>query len=138
MTTTPELYPLAMTFIAQHQAQHLEHDRHLLVERCIAHLIDAAGVSASTAEDAALQAVGEIESGCRREYIDLARATAYAVFVHDPVNGRKRVFTVADLMGLVRTPALASQPVPSTRTLSHHGMPMPELTSEHGQRTHTG
>lgn len=135
MTTTPDLYPLAMTFIAQHQAQHLEHDRRLLVQRCVAYLVDAADVSVSTAKDAALQAVGEIESRCRREYIDLTRTTAFAVFVHDPVSGRKRVFTVADLMALVRTPALASQPVPSTQALFHHGMAMPELTSKRGLRT---
>jgi hypothetical protein len=135
MTTTPDLYPLAMTFIAQHQAQHLEHDRRLLVERCVTYLINSAGVSASTAEDAALQAIGEIESRCRREYVDLTRTTAFAVFVHDPVSGRKRVFTIADLMALVRTPALASQPVPSTRNLFHHGMATAELTSESGLRT---
>jgi len=135
MTTTPDLYPLAMTFIAQHQAQHLEHDRRLLVQRCVSYLIDAAGVSGSTAEDAALQAIGEIESRCRREYIDLTRTTAFAVFVHDPISGRKRVFTIADLMALVRTPAMASQPVPSARTLFHHGMGTAELTSERGLRT---
>ena len=135
MTTQNDLYPLAMTFIAQHQAQHLEHDRRLLVERCVAYLIDTAGVSASTAEDATLQAVGEIESRCRREYIDLARTTSFAVFVHDPVSGRKRVFTVADLMNLVRTPALASQPVPSTQNLFHHGITAPGVTRERGQRT---
>lgn len=137
MTTTPDLYLLAMTFIPQHQAQHLEHDRRLLIERCVAHLIDAAGVSASTAEDATLQAIGEIESRCRREYIDLTRTTAFAVFVHDPVSGRKRVFTVADLMGLVRTLALASQPVPSTQAFFHHRMTQTGLTGERSPRPHT-
>jgi hypothetical protein len=117
-----DLHTIAMTFLKRHEAEHLERDRHLLIERCVSHLTDVAGVSSDTAEDVVLQTVGEIESRHRREYVDLARTTAFAVFVHDPVSGRKRVFTVADLMALVRTPALASQPVPSTRELFSQGI----------------
>jgi hypothetical protein len=117
-----DLHTMAMTFLMRHEAEHLHHDRRLLVERCVRHLVELACVSADTAEDVVLQCVGEIESRDRREYVDLSRTTAFAVFVHDPVSGRKRVFTVADLMALVRTPALASQPVPSTRELLSHGI----------------
>lgn len=109
------LYLRAMTFLEQHQGAHLTPDRRLLVERCITHLIETTAVSAATAEDVALQAMGEVDSRHRREFVDLTRTTAFAVFVHDPLTGRKRVFTVADLMRLVRTPQLASQPVPSAR-----------------------
>ncbi len=115
MQAKEKLCKVALAFLIKHQAEHLSRDRRFLVKRCIEHLIDIAQVSACTAEDIALQAIGELESCGRREYIDLVRTTSYAVFVYDPLTGRKRVFTVADLMKLVRTPALASQPVPSSR-----------------------
>lgn len=123
MKRNDDLHAMAMTFLMRHEAEHLDRDRHLLVARCVQHLVESACVSADTAEDVALQAIGEIESRHRREYVDLARTTSFAVFVHDPVSGRKRVFTVADLMALVRTPALASLPVPSTREMLSRGLP---------------
>jgi hypothetical protein len=122
MKRNDDLHAAAMTFLVRHDAEHLHHDRRLLVDRCVRHLVDTACVSMDTAEDVVLQTVGEIESRHRREYVDLSRTTSFAVFVHDPVSGRKRVFTVADLMALVRTPALASQPVPSTRDLFERGV----------------
>lgn len=117
MNAHTNLHTIALTFLEQHHAEHLSHDRHRLIERCITHLMEVQDLSASTAEDIALQAIGERESRDRREYIDLDRTTSYAVFLYDPLIGRKRVFTVADLMRLVRTPALASQPVPSSCAL---------------------
>jgi hypothetical protein len=49
--------------------------------------------------------------------------TSHAVFIRDPRNGRMRVFTVAELMELVKTPSLASVPVPSARDMLANGVP---------------
>ncbi len=117
MKANTDLHTIALTFLERHHAEHLSHDRRHLIERCITHLMEVQELSASTAEDIALQAIGERESRDRREYIDLDRTTSYVVFLRDPLTGRKRVFTAADLMMLVCTPALASQPVPSSRDL---------------------
>src|SRR4051794_34274374 len=98
MKPEQNLHLLALAFLEQHQAEHLTPNRRLLVERCVSYLIDTAEVSAHTAEDAVLQALGEIESRQHREFVDLSRTTAFAVFIQDPLTGCKHVLTVADLM----------------------------------------
>lgn len=129
MKSKPDLHLLAITFLKQHQGEHLTPDRRLLVERCVTHLIHTVAVSTATAEDVTLQALSELDSRHRREFVDLARTTAFAVFVQDPLTGRKRVFTLADLMKLVRTPALTSQPVPSARSCLANGVSGTEHSS---------
>jgi hypothetical protein len=116
------LHYVALAFLAKHQGEHLEHDRTLLVERCVAHLIDAEMVSSREAEVATLQALGEHESKRCKAYVDVSLTTSYAVFVRDPKNGRMRVFTVAELIDLAKTPALSSLPVPSTRRMFANGL----------------
>ncbi|BCB23181.1 hypothetical protein KNT66_gp09 [Burkholderia phage FLC5] len=116
------LHYVALSFLAAHQGEYLDHDRALLIDRCIAHLIEAHFVSKREAEIATLQAFGEHESRKCKAYVDVSLTTSHTVFVRDPRNGRLRVFTVAELMELVKTPALSSVPVPSTRDMLANGL----------------
>ncbi len=64
------IHTLARNFLEEHQAEHLSHHRQRLIERCIKHLMEVKGISASAAEGIALQALDECESRDRGEYID--------------------------------------------------------------------
>jgi hypothetical protein len=120
--TDKPLHYVALSYLAEHQGEHLEHDRALLIDRCVAHLIETHFVSKREAEIAALQAFGEHESRRCKAYVDVSLTTSHTVFIRDPRNGRMRVFTVAELMDLVKTPALSSVPVPSTREMLANGL----------------
>ncbi|MBR8055645.1 hypothetical protein [Burkholderia vietnamiensis] len=111
------LHYVALAYLAAHHGEHLDHDRDLLIDRCVSHLIDTQLVSKREAEVAALQAYGEHESSKCRAYVDVSLTTSHAVFIRDTEAGRIRAFTVAELMALVKTPALSSMPVPSTRDM---------------------
>ncbi len=117
MKTKPDLFGLAMAFLTQHQAEHLEGDRRFLIQRCVAHLMDTEEISEGSAEDVTLQAFCEMQSRHHREFINLARTTSFGVFVCDPVTGHKHVFSLDDLMTLMRVRVLESLPVPSTYRL---------------------
>jgi hypothetical protein len=116
------MHYVALGFLAQHQGEHLAHDRPLLVERCVGYLMENHMLSSREAEIVALQALGEFDSRGCRAYVDMSLTTSHSVFVRDPANGRMRVFTVAELIDLVKTPALASLPVPSTRRMFENGL----------------
>ncbi|HDR9359251.1 TPA: hypothetical protein QDB44_005177 [Burkholderia vietnamiensis] len=120
--TDKPLHYVALAFLAEHQGEHLEHDRALLIDRCVAHLIDTQLVSKREAEVAALQAYGERASRQCKAYVDVSLTTSHTIFIRDPRNGMLRVFTVAELIDLVKTPALASVPVPSTRSMLANGV----------------
>lgn len=96
------LHESALCFYARHQGEHLAPDRKRLIERCAEHLSDTFDASMRAAEDTALRAWGEIESRGQRCYIDLDRSTSYAVFVQDPDTGVRKVFTVNDLVALMK------------------------------------
>lgn len=122
LNTDKPLHYVALAFLAEHQGEHLDRDRALLIDRCVAHLIDTALVSKREAEIATLQAYGERESRRCKAYVDVSLTTSHTVFIRDPRNGMLRVFTVAELIDLVKTPALASVPVPSTRAMLANGL----------------
>lgn len=94
------LYTLAINFLQQHKDEHLDPARPLLVERCTSHLIDAGGASFIDANDTSLQALGELDSRGRPEYVDMDKTTSFALFLNDR-EGRQRVFTIAALMDLI-------------------------------------
>lgn len=101
----------ALGFYARNSAQHLSANRKALIERCTDHISDTYNLPIDRAEDVALRAFGEFESKGERCYIDIDRSTAHGVFVHDPVTGIRRYFTVGGLVALVRVtapPALAA------------------------------
>jgi hypothetical protein len=125
MSTDKNLHYLALAFLAEHQGAHLDHDRTLLVTRCVAHLIETCMVSSREAEVSTLQALGEYDSRKCAAYVDMGLTTSHAVFIRDPRTARIRVFTVAELVDLVKTPALSSLPVPSTRTMLANGVAEP-------------
>ncbi|CAE6848343.1 hypothetical protein R75465_07039 [Paraburkholderia aspalathi] len=111
------LHYTALAFIAKHQGEHLAPDRRLLIDRCIAHLVETEWLSSREAEIVTLQAFGELESRNCKAYVDMSLTTSHAVFIRDPRTARMRVFTVSELIDLVKTPALSSLPVPSTRDM---------------------
>jgi len=124
------LHYTALAFIARHQGEHLTPDRRLLIDRCIAHLVETEWLSSREAEIIALQAFGELESRDCRAYVDMSLTTSHAVFIREPRTARMRVFTVAELLDLVKTPALASLPVPSTRDMLANGLADTPQTSQ--------
>jgi hypothetical protein len=127
MNTDTSLHYTALAFLTKHHGEHLEHDRALLIDRCIAELMKANDLSKREAEIVALQAYGEHESSRARcgAYVDMSLTTSHTVFVRDPRTARLRVFTVAELIDLVKTPALSSVPVPSTRDMLANGVAEP-------------
>jgi hypothetical protein len=133
-TTMPQekanLHYAALAFIAKHQGEHLSPDRRLLIDRCVAHLVQTEWLSSREAEIVTLQAFGELESRNCRAYVDMSLTTSHAVFIRDPRTARMRVFTVAELIELVKTPALSSLPVPSTRDMLANGLADTPQTSQ--------
>jgi len=107
------LHNSALGFYGRNHGQHLSSGRKKLIERCADHISDTFDVSGDRAEDVALRAFGEFECKGERCYIDIDRSTAFGVFVHDPVTGIRRYFTVGDLVAMLavkapaRTPSLA-------------------------------
>ncbi|MET3234360.1 UNVERIFIED_ORG: hypothetical protein ABIC54_006581 [Burkholderia sp. 1263] len=125
MLIDTSLHYTALAFLAKHHAEHLDPDRALLIDRCVAHLMNVSDVSKREAEVAALQAYGEHESRRCKAYVDMSLTTSHTIFVRDPRTARLRVFTVAELIDLVKTPALSSVPVPSTRDMLANGVADP-------------
>ena len=121
-TTEQSLHYAALAYFSQHQGEHLDHDRLLLIDRCVSYLIETKSVSQRVAEISTLQAYGEHASKACRAYVDMSLTTSHSIFVRDTRTGRLRVFSVAELIDLVKTPALASLPVPSTRHMLAHGI----------------
>lgn len=101
---TIALRPLALAFLQQHEAEHLAHDQARLVDRCVAHLVDAAECSASTARDSTMQALGELSARRRHGHIDCTRTTSFALFLVDG-GGTRRAITIAALLDLIDSPA---------------------------------
>ena len=122
ITHEQTLHYSALAYLVKHQAEHLEHDRILLIDRCVAHLMDTRNVSQREAEIASLQAYGEHESRECKAYVDMSLTTSHTIFIRDVRTGRLRVFTVSELIELVKTPALSSVPVPSTRRMLANGI----------------
>jgi Cu/Ag efflux pump CusA len=80
-------------------------NRDKAIEACTAHLIDSLEVSESTASQAALQALADIECAGQEAWIDVDASTAYVVVIRRP-NGRSIACTVKDL---IRVHALGSK-----------------------------
>jgi hypothetical protein len=95
---------VALAYLAEHDGEHLDGDRALLIERCVSHLVDAHMLSTREAGIVAAQALGELQARKCRAYIDMSLTTSYAVFIRDPHMATMRAFTVAELLDLV-TPA---------------------------------
>lgn len=108
MSSDDLIHNSALAFYHRNHAQHLR-GRKKLIERCSDHISDTYGPPALRAEDVALRAFGEFEAKGEKCYIDIDRSTAHGVFVHDPVTGIRRYFTVGDLVALVRVPGQESR-----------------------------
>lgn len=104
----------ASGFIRAHADEHL--DRQQLIARTMAYLQQGSAASDATLERATVRALTEYESRNQSCYIDVDETTAHQVAVRDPGTGAVRIFTVGDLMRLVKTPSgLAALPTPSKR-----------------------
>jgi hypothetical protein len=95
------LHEVAIGYLLTHQAEHLAHDRHYLIERCAEHL-QGHGATVERAHIVALQALGEVETRATKAHIELTHCTSFAVFVVDPVTRARIAFTAADLIRLAR------------------------------------
>jgi hypothetical protein len=107
---TIALYPLALTFLQQHEAEHLAHDQERLVDRCTAHLVELGQCSASSARDTTMQALGELSARRRIGHIDMTRSTSFTLFLVD-AQGQRRALTIASLLNLIDPPAADAAPV---------------------------
>lgn len=70
---------------------------HHQVQDCTAHLVRATGVSAATAREATMQALGELTARGRRDFIDCNHSTSYTLFLVDH-QGARHAFTVQELI----------------------------------------
>lgn len=106
----------AAKFIREHAGEHLYRDREALIIRTINHLLCTSDYSYETAEKVTVRAYTEIEAQNQPCFIDVDQTTAFQVAVMDPRTKATRIFTVGDLMRLVRTPdQLVALPTPSKR-----------------------
>jgi hypothetical protein len=96
----------AMSFLRDHENEYLAAAKPLLVDRCIAHLVEACGVSHANAHQATLQAMGELAARHSKVSIDCGRTTSFTLFMTDE-NGRPVVLLAADLARLARLAQLA-------------------------------
>lgn len=94
--STPALACSALTYLRDHEDEHLSRDRDLLVERCVDHLVATAYVSAETARTATMQALGELLSRSSKAAIDCTRTTSFTLFMTDD-RGNPVVLLAADL-----------------------------------------
>ncbi|NVM80074.1 hypothetical protein FHW83_005919 [Duganella sp. SG902] len=90
----------AMSFLRDHEAEHLSPDLPKLVDRCIAHLVESCGVSHANAHMATMQAVGELDARHSKASIDCSKTTSFTLFIKDE-HGRQVVLTAAGLMRLI-------------------------------------
>lgn len=98
---TDNLNAVALTFLNQHEGEHLLRDRHHLVDRCTAHLVDCCNVSRLVANDITMQALGELDARNRRAYIDCTRTTSYTLFLVNAESGERRTFTISQLLEIL-------------------------------------
>jgi hypothetical protein len=106
-----ELNDIAHVFLAHHSGKIAQPEK--LIAACTSYLTEKELVSHHTAEVATLQAYSERYSRGCGAYVATDLTTRNAIFIRDSRNGTMRVFTVAELVDLARTPAIASLPVPS-------------------------
>lgn len=99
-------HTLALTFLQKYEPA-LSTAQERVAQLCISHLVDTAVCSASTARDITMQALGELTARRRPEYIDCSRTTSFALFLVD-AKGKRHTFTIADLLGLLDSPAIAA------------------------------
>lgn len=91
----------ALTFLQDHKDEYLTPDRQLLVDRCIEHLVETAGVSTDTARTVTLQAMGELSARRSKASIDCTRTTSFTLFMTDE-NGQSVALIAADLVELAK------------------------------------
>jgi hypothetical protein len=91
----------ALRFLQDHEGEHLSRDRQLLVDRCIEHLVDSVGISASTARTVTLQALGELSARRSKVSIDCTNTTSFSLFMKDE-SGKQLVLLASDLLELAK------------------------------------
>ena len=94
------LHVEALDYLLKHQGDHLAPGQPPLLERCISHLAEKCGVSRTSAETAALQALGECNASFHGLYIDCSATTSYALHL---VNSKTRQRYVIPLCRLAET-----------------------------------
>ncbi|WP_046079974.1 hypothetical protein [Halomonas sp. HG01] len=81
--------------------RHRDWHRAEALDDCIDYLCEAHEMTERTAENAALQALAELETINRRETIDLAATTSHAVVITNAA-GQRIALTVSDLRELLK------------------------------------
>lgn len=92
------LHTAALGFLLRHQGEHLAIGHPPLLQRCAAHLVDAFGVSTTTAEHAALQALGERNARATGLYIDCSATTSYVLHLVDSKTRKRYAIPLAELV----------------------------------------
>lgn len=93
---------IAMSFLRDHEAEHLTHDRPRLVDRCITHLVEKCAVSKDKAKTATVQAYGELTARHSKVSIDCGRTTSFTLFMTDE-QGNQIVLLAADVARLAKS-----------------------------------
>lgn len=97
MTASPH-YTRAITFLEQHQGEHLAADEHRLYARCIYHLLEhCKDLDSREARLVTLRAAGELSARGCRDYIDLDLTTSFSLVVSDH-RGNKTCYTLGELL----------------------------------------
>jgi hypothetical protein len=91
----------AMSFLRDHEAEHLPPDLPRLADRCIAHLVESCTVSHANAHLATMQAMGELKARHSKVSIDCGRTTSFTLFMTDE-HGNQVVLLAADLARLAK------------------------------------
>lgn len=96
---------LALAFVSQHAAEHLERDQNLLVERTATQLQERFSCGRQTALDTAALAVSahayreaQADPDFGGWYIDQSRSNSYCIFIRSTRGAPTRVLTLVDLL----------------------------------------
>lgn len=103
--STIALTARALRFLEQHEGEHLSRDLQLLVDRCVAHLVDTAHLPNETARVITVQALGELSARRSPACIDCTRTTSFALFMTDE-RGKRVALMASDLVQMAKQAGL--------------------------------
>lgn len=92
------LHTGALEYLVKHQHDDVPLGGDTIVKRCTVHLVERFSVATTSAENATLIALGELQAKRHAPYIDCSRTTSHMLFLFDPATRTTRAIPVADIV----------------------------------------
>ena len=102
MTAEQDVALLAATrWYGTHRAEHLARDCDRMIDRCAVHLMERLPLAKASAQQLAMQALAELESGGLPGFIDIDRSSSRMVLLRNSATGTTHMLTLPELFWLV-------------------------------------